>query len=373
MTEDRGTKNLSPRAPLAIFAALLTALAGAMLLLSTPSAQAPGATGLSAPEASPATEAAVPRGALEAAGARRSPPNASRVDAGPQREASQVPLGLFARLKLSPEQDRLLWQAEESAVADCMRERGFEYSPNPYGRGVEAGAAAREELKPGDVDAARARGFGLAESAEAAQRPPPDANRGSVEKMEPSAQRAWHEALEGPPIEPTGPADRLGIGTVSIPDGPMVQWNRGACLAQAQRFLHGDDLRHTELVMRVDHLRMEADEKARETPEYRAGVVRWRACMAERGFSYSEPNAAADALAREFQSGRLALEELRKREVEVATAEAGCHAEAGLTAVYEGALARAEAEVEQGNRGLLETFLQDQAEALARASKLASR
>lgn len=287
--------------------------------------------------------------------------------------ASEEPARLFARLELSSEEDRLLWDAEEAAVAACMRERGFEYTPNPSGGGDAPAGAEPAGPRPGDVSAARARGFGIAASIEAAPTPAPDVNRARVEAMAPDARRAWLEALSGPPIEPTGPADRPGLGTVSIPGGPMVQWDRGACLAHAERSLHGDDLRHTEQVTMINFLREQIALTAREDPEYRAGVERWRGCMGARGWPYPEPGAAAHALAEEYESGGLTLDGLRQREIAVATAEASCHQEAGLAAIHERARARAEAKVEREHRALLESYVAAQADALARASRVASR
>ena len=135
--------------------------------------------------------------------------------------------------------------------------------------------------------------------------------------------------------------------------------------------LYGDDAQHIEQEARLDHLRASVYEKARLTDEYKAGVERWRSCMRARGFSYSEPGVAADALAEEFESGRLEFEQLREKELAIATAEATCYNAAGLPAVLESARVRAEEQVGQENRELLEAILARQAEALARAAGLA--
>lgn len=357
----------SRRAPLLAGVLVLAALAGWMLWPR--SSPAPGRDReVSSPEASPPARDAPPR----VAGPVREPAGAAPDPGANGSAASEVPARLFARLKLSAEEDRLLWEAEEAAVAACMRERGFEYAPNPFG-GDDPGGAEPAAPRPGDLAAARARGFGIAASIEAVPAPAPDVNRPRVEAMEPAAQRAWLEALAGRPIEPTGPADRPGLGTVSIPGGPMVQWDRGACLAHAERSLHGDDLRHTEQVTMINFLREQVALTAREDAEVRAGVERWRGCMGARGWSYPEPGAAAHALAEEYEAGRLTLDGLREREIAVATAEASCHQEAGLAALHERARARAEAKLEREHRALLESYVAAQADALARASRVASR
>lgn len=282
--------------------------------------------------------------------------------------------GLFDEVRLSPASDRLLHEATETALVSCMRERGFQYVANPWMTEAEqADAGGMVERRPGDLENARAHGYGLSEAVEARERPPPDANREYVEHLSADAQRAWREALEGPPIEPTGPPGGADVGTVSVPGGPMVQWNRGSCLARAQRGVYGDDVRHTELTMMLDVLREEVDERARADPAYGAGVERWRACMSSRGFPYSEPEAAVDALVRETQRGQITGEQLRRREIDVASADADCFREVNLKSSFDEAHARAEAAVERESRGVLESMIALQTGALERAGGSAPR
>lgn len=321
------------------------------------------------PSAAPAPTPQLRRDLAQPAPARTSRVEPSRADAGAPGEAQEAPLGLLAKATLSREEERLLHEADEGAIAACMRGRGFRYLASPSSDGPDRPGAGAAAPKPGDVGGARAHGFGIAEAAEAGEGPPLDPNEEALEKMEPAARRAWREAFEGRPLEPVGPASRPGIGTVEIPGGAMYQWDRDSCLAQARRALYGDDVKHAEMIMTLNEVRIEAHENAQTDPAYRAGVERWRGCMSRRGLSYSEPGAAASDLADAFRAGQLTLDELRQREIEVATAEATCYGEAGLEPLFEAARARAEAEAEKQSRGALESVLALQAQALARARR----
>ncbi len=323
---------------------------------------------------------ASPRASQPPAPQRAAAPSADRpstagLGAAHDAQASPgpAPLGLFARLALSPEQQRLLHEADESEVALCMRERGFAYVQNSPDDDTADDDAARVQPEPGDVEAARAHGYGLAERMETPEIPPPDANAEQVGKLSPDAQRAWSDALAGPPIEPTGPADVAGVRTITTPGGSMLQWHESSCLARARRAVYGDDVEHAELIVGLDELRGEVDQMTHGDPAYRAGVERWRACMGARGLSHDEPGDAADALAEEFQQGRIGLAELRQREAQVATADAECFGEAGLARLLDAARARAEVAVERNHQGVLDDYIALQTGALAHAEQLTHR
>ncbi len=251
-----------------------------------------------------------------------------------------------------------------------MRARGFQYIANHYS--IDEERIAREKSvrrSPSDVASARTHGFGIADSLQNVEAPPPDPNREAVEKMSPVEQKAWNEAFAGHPDESTATPAQSGIGVLYGSGDITVQWDRGSCLAQSRRDLFGDDMKHGQMVMTLNNVRAEAMANAEADPGFRAGIERWRECMAKRGLNYSEPGAAVEELTEAFHNGQLAFDDLRKREIEVAAADATCYGEAGLDSLLQGALARAEAEVERASRADLESVIALQAEALDRARR----
>ncbi len=290
--------------------------------------------------------------------------------AEPRAQASpeHASLGLFAKLSLSTEQQRLLYEADESSVALCMRERGFTYVLNSFDAPDDTSLGPQ---RPDDVEAASAHGYGLAEQVGAPKVPPPDANAEQLNRLSADEQRAWSEALSGPPMGPAGPTEAPGLVAVTTPGGVTIRWRTDSCLVRARRAVYGDDVKQTKLIAAFDALNDEVTERAHADPEYRAGVERWRTCMRGRGFSYDEPGGAAEALAAEFEEDRLGLPELRERELRVATADAGCFGESGLSSALDAAKTRAKAVVEREHQGVLQEYVTFQKEALARAQQLA--
>ena len=253
------------------------------------------------------------------------------------------PVDRLAELERSPSESRLLWMAEERAVSDCMRARGFTYLPNPPDeRNDEAVAFAR--IEAGDVDAARAVGYGLAEAISQGELPKDDfdANAAQIAQMPPERRTAFLEALSGPAVPPNAPNATAAVETVPLPGGGSASWYRDSCLAQARREVYGDDYAHNELGYGDGMLRERVREEVEHEPAYAAGLQRWRACMRGRGFDYARPEEPSAALATAFHDKQITLDELRQREQRVASADASCHNEAQLATLRQQAEARSE-------------------------------
>jgi hypothetical protein len=294
----------------------------------------------------------------------------SRADAGAQHEAWLPSLGLLAKTTLTDKEEHLLFEVGEGFVAACMRARGFQYIPNHYSIDEERAARAKEAIRnPSDVVNARKHGYGIADSLQSVETPFPDPNKEAIEKMPPAEQEAWSEALAGHPAESTATTTQAGIGTLYGSGEVTVQWDRGSCLAQSRRELFGDDMKHAQMVMTLNGVRADQIAYAEANPGYRAGIERWRACMTKRGLSYGEPGAAVEDLTEAFHNGQLGFDELRAREVEVASGDASCYLEVGLESLLRDALARAEAEIERESRVDLESVVAVQTEALERARR----
>jgi hypothetical protein len=310
-----------------------------------------------------ATRAPIALPAADAAGAQ---PEA-------KRDPDEVPAwSPFARFERTREQRKVLYEAEEIAVASCMKAKGFEYEKNAFGIGPHL---SRElpRYRPGDPQVASTIGYGLVEALEQGELPAPaDANAAKVNAMPPERQRAWADALQGPPPPLGNEKASRDPNWVQIPTalGPTMRWYKGACFSQARHEVQGDEVTYAREELQVRSLAIEAQRKAQEDPDYQSGLEVWRGCMAAKGFGYRDSQAAVASLRSELETGRVTLDQLRAREIEVATADADCHQQANLTDAEDVARARAEAEVADRNRDVLDAFEQMQREALQRARQL---
>ncbi|MEU3838726.1 hypothetical protein AB0E88_01600 [Streptomyces sp. NPDC028635] len=72
----------------------------------------------------------------------------------------------------------------------------------------------------------------------------------------------------------TGPAEL----SLTLATGYTVRAHTDGCLAQAQRFLYGDQARWFRAEVTVDNLRAEAEARLGKDPAYRAALARRAAC-----------------------------------------------------------------------------------------------
>jgi hypothetical protein len=281
----------------------------------------------------------------------------------------------LAELQPNREQSALLWLAEEELVADCMKSRGFEYWPHPADTDSEANPAFTRP-RPGDVEAARSEGYGLWRSltGEAPSRePPPDPNADLIKAMDPVRRAAYFEALRGPNVSPADPSVRQRVASMRMPGGAMVYWYPESCFARARSRLYGDEYQnimsgpaHVEAEENVESL-VQAD------GEYTRARDAWRACMLRRGQSVASSSDASAELLRDFHAGKLTLDTLREREIEIAVADADCFVETGLGPARRAAHERAEREVVRDGQDQLSAIKRNQQLALARAATVLER
>jgi hypothetical protein len=282
---------------------------------------------------------------------------------------------LTAGLRQSKAQKKVLYEAEEAAVATCMKQRGFEYQPNPYVDDSEVTQpGVRTEL--GDIAGATASGYGVSDAAEIGQVPLTyDANHERVEQMSETQRRAWEQALRGqdrPPPDPSHPDSDPSVGYVAVPSGPAMTWDRSSCFTVAQKAVYGDNETYLRLTLSINVAMNEVQNMVNRNPDVTAGLDKWRTCMRERGYSYERPGAAAGALSKQYWRGELPLETLRTRESEVAVADATCYQEAGLTALTSAAQDAAEKAVAEQQSALLDAYRAMAAHSVERAAQMVS-
>jgi hypothetical protein len=274
----------------------------------------------------------------------------------------------FAALKATEEEARVLHDAEQRKIADCMRHRGFDYSVNPH---TDVHDLMTPHFENGDVVTASRTGYGLAEAVERGDEPlVEEANEERLSRMSPDQRAAWEIALYGspqsPPVTPLSDEDRAQAtaATASVTE-PKPE--RDACVFRAQRELYGEE--HGEIQVAVNALYDDVEAQAAKDTEYLAGLRRWRQCMLERNHPYPLPGAAEVALEGEFREGRLSLDELRVKEVDVALVDASCYVSAGLV----NARLEIERDIVARNADRIRAYLASRERALQRSERLARR
>jgi len=311
-----------------------------------------------------------PSGAVDQAGPRP----ALDVAAEPRsaKVSRAVLPGFSRRLSRSLAERRALYAAEEAAVASCMSARGFEYEANQY---VDDSAHSMfTQYQVGNVDVAGAIGYGVAENVDVGEiSVQSDANAGTVQRMAPGRRAAWLEALRGkdrPPPDPSGQTSDPELGVVSIPGGPSVAWDRTSCLTKAQREVYGSDDEFMRLTLETNMAVNEVHRLTEGDRDYLAAVERWRTCMSQRGYDYPRPGAAAVDLGRELHAGKISLEELRPKEIAIATADAECFGQTGLVEVRATVQQRVEQDLAARYGDTLAAYEQMMTNALHHASQV---
>lgn len=264
-----------------------------------------------------------------------------------------------------------MWRAEEALIAECMQARGFPYVPVPVDTEPEQNMAF-ERVAPGDIDAARALGYGIAQAIAQGEQPKTgtDPNAAWVEGLPPEQRSAYFEALQGPAISPSDPSVRERVVSLPIPGGGAVSWYRDSCLAEARSQLYGDDYEDNELGFGRRELQRELASRIQREPAVAGAADRWRGCMQRRGHQAEHSGEIQKALARDYRAGKLTLEQLREREIAAATADAECFAEAGVGAARRAAQESVEPKLVAEKQARLAKLKSAQLDALARAEAL---
>jgi hypothetical protein len=294
------------------------------------------------------------------------------VPVEPPKDIAPPPpqIELLAELVGTEEENQILFEAEEAAVASCMRERGFDYTQNAYYRGPEPDGI---KLTPGDIETAAWTGYGIGDSIENGEiLLPVDLNEDHFESLSPERQRDWMQALNGPLSmeELKNHEANPAIGEVSIPHGPRVRWHRNSCLAEARRAVYGDDVSFFRFGVMRDFFRNEALTRIYRSPSYQSGLRQWQTCMLRYGFSFEHPREARDSLLQSYHENRLAIEELRLQEIKIATADAVCYRESKLGTIHAAVQARIEQEIRSESQDTLASLQKTRAQALARAARV---
>jgi hypothetical protein len=205
-------------------------------------------------------------------------------------EPPQTPPGgsiVDAATRVSADEQRALFNWQESRIQSCMTSKGFSYKPRAFTSEIET----RPLLRPLPVPEAEATGYGTAKKNEDTV---VSFDIGGREKEASSALFGTGEIFSF--------KDSNGIASELPADG---------CIAESDRAAYGSDQgrqKRTGLVLLITKLR--GDEVTRifsSTPVIKLNEA-WSRCMTAAGFSaYTSPDAAASAELGESESRRLAV------------------------------------------------------------------
>ncbi|MFE6709636.1 hypothetical protein [Streptomyces sp. NPDC057695] len=209
--------------------------------------------------------------------------------------------------------DRLLHDAEQQLLRDCMSRRGFTYRP------FHLAAVPESTLFPyviDDADWAREHGYGSELRRRQAAVAKGDPNRAYFAALPAHLKAAALVAANGPSPD--------GL-TVRLPGGGTLRRSDRGCVAEAQHRLYGDLGAWFRSSTRVNTLEQILRSRVVADVAYVKSLALWRRCMGRAGRAFATPAAVrASAL-----SPAHPLPE--DREIGLALTEVRCAGESGLS------------------------------------------
>jgi hypothetical protein len=197
-------------------------------------------------------------------------------------------------VELSSEDTRVVLLAEQELVGECMRREGFDYVVIPP-------SGEDSKLKPPfgseDVSKARTDGYGFDfDEHDPGNAPPPGAHRDVdrptdrntlyVESLPPARQEEFDAALFGQPEAP--------FGSVTLPNGQEIGFPLTGCFSEARERLYGNVERYMTVSTFINNLGSEIARRAQGDTDLIDRLVRWRACMRNKGYRFADPGKARE-------------------------------------------------------------------------------
>lgn len=260
-------------------------------------------------------------------------------DAPGHRAAETLPVPLKGAARPAPDAERILHDAEERAIASCMRDKGFAYRRVP--------AAPAPGINPYGLvtpEGARTDGYGMTTAALAA--PGPDPNVRLTEDWPSERRTEWERALVG-----TARHER----TVTAQDAPTLRVNTDGCVYRSQVALYGRDWERSRLAL--EGVNAKLIDGVTRSEDFVEGRRAWAACMRSKGESYASPDDARGAIQQQLaEAGQdeRALRRTARREIELAGRDAACQQESRLADIVRGVQRSAEKELPDSAHRLAE-------------------
>lgn len=235
-------------------------------------------------------------------------------------------------------------QAEvEKIVAACMKDEGFEYTPNTQSGGVVMSTDSDMEDRETEEWVA-SNGYGMVQSQEeieAQQAEAPeyvDPNQDYLATLSESETNAFYETLHGP-----GPTEEE-MAAMEEGEGYEYNWETGGCYGAAQHEVQGasgqayDDPKYKALFEKMNTIYT----STQEDPKIKELDRSWASCMADAGFAdfktkqdgfmliSDAQNAIYESMEYDPETGEqlgdntAAFAELKQQEIDVALADFRC-------------------------------------------------
>ncbi|WP_147312428.1 hypothetical protein [Thermomonospora umbrina] len=220
---------------------------------------------------------------------------------------------------MSDAEARILWDAEQILIRDCVARAGFRYwvpSYPPFPEGREFPYVLD------DLDWARKNGYGAALRAHMRKADEADPNRRYLKSLPVARRRAVLVVLNGVGPTPGARGRRPDEVEAWLPTGGVVRRGTADCPSQAQRALYGDLAGWFRATRVTGSLTALTEARVLGDPRYGAAVRPWASCMERRGHPFATPARA--------RTETLRTAPRHAEEVEVAVAEASCAEVTGL-------------------------------------------
>lgn len=236
------------------------------------------------------------------------------------------PRPLDGAVMFTAAETKLLHDASEVLVRNCMTARGLRYQQVPgTDRNKSSAANPYGLLDPTTVGAD---GYGMtSEFLGAGQAQPADPNDPVIASMTDAEQQEWRTALTG---------SAANHQPLSMPDGTMLTIPSDGCVAEASSELYG--AAWDRLYLTFQGYANLVLSRTEQDAAYRQGITAWSECMSEAGYRYQslqdprrEINQLLEKAPPPAEPGLTGeLRQIALTELAVARADAGCERDTGL-------------------------------------------
>ncbi len=286
----------------------------------------------------------------------------------PVASASTDPFRAFASLQEhTEEQSKAIYEARESAVADCMKSRGFTYKPVPYQSADETGWTW------GNIDYARKHGYGFnfagvdgGAEGEAGPAAEPDQTAG----MSDAERAAWTKALLGSSNNPDAQGKDPDLVEVKQGDS-TTSFSKSACRTYAAEQVEGDSVEWLTTEARFTDVAQDVEARTNSDPRFAEVKKKWAECMTGRGYQFTDPEQAQVYVGDRVRAKQITESEGRRQEAEVAVADAECANSVKALETRREIMAENEKAARQDHENEILAFQELQAKAVERATSLA--
>ena len=279
---------------------------------------------------------------------------------GTPSSSQREPLGDL--YELVNQNDQVLYEAEQKAVAACMNLKGFDYRAEPWTEPPVTDSVGRA----GDLETAKQRGYGVVESLNKGEVPlPASANKAAIDGMDPEEKKAWDTALLGDRGDPLHP--NPNEVAYAVPGGGNLSYDPKSCVAVGRAAVYGEEVRYSRVSFGIMQLANDIGSKVQSDGVYLEALDKWRDCMLKRGYNYPRPGAAIEFINARTVLPGVDMTELRSVEIATATADAECYREVSLDDIEKEVRQKYELESERENEALVLEFHELQQNAVDRA------